>query len=180
MKRILYTILTVFLILFTACGESHRERAQGLVDAFDATYLEGNRSVKSVGKVRLDSARLDFIYLPQVKERMERARRLAAENKECLEALQQPVASEVAYQILTKQLWETGNAVQKLQEQLLQEERTYNPRIPGWMTMHRFRVIGKDGKMKFYQYVLYFDPAVTRISGMIDLNDSVPVFQPVK
>lgn len=180
MKRILYTILTVFLILFTACSESERKRAQRLTDEFDASFLKENRSVKAVGKVRLDSARVDFLYLSRTQERLERGKRLVAENKEALEALQQPVMSQVAYEIFSRQLRETGEEAQRIQQQLMEEERSYNSRIPGWMAFHRFRVIANNGEMKLYQYMLYFNPEVTKIQAVIDLNDSVPVYRTLK
>lgn len=177
MKRILYTILTVFLILFTACGESERKRAQRLTDEFEASFLNENRSVKAVAKVRLDSARVEFLYLPKTQERLVRANRLAAENREAQKALHQPAMSGVAYEIFTKQLWDTGEEVERIRQQLLEEERRYNPRVPGWMTFHRFRGIANDGTMKLYQYILYFDPEVTAIRAVINLNDSMPVYR---
>ncbi len=180
MKRLLYAILTVFLILFTACSESDYKKAQQLTDAFDASFLKENQSVKAIGKVHLDSARIEYIHLASTQEALQRARRLSEENKQCLDALKQPVVSEVAYRILTKQLWDTGKAVEELQKQLMQEERTYKARVPGWMTYHRFRVVGKDGKMTLRQYILYFDLTVDRISGLVNLNDSIPIYRPTK
>lgn len=178
MKPYLYTILTVFLILCTAsCGESERERAQHLAESFAATYADSLSTVKALDKVRLDSARVEYVYLPSTREKVERAQRLAKENHEILTSLQQPQYSAVVDALLRRQLWETGTAVEQLKAEILREEQAYDGRVPGWMALYRFRVLRNDGYMRFYQYMLYYDEAVTRIKGLIDLNDSLPVYR---
>lgn len=180
MKQIIYIILTVFLILFTACTVSERKRAQQLTDEFDTQFMEGNRSLKPIGKVHLDSARVEFLYLPETRERMKVARLLAAENQACLKALQQPVTDESTYRELTRRLWDTGTNAKEAQQELLEDERKHDARVSGWMALHRFRIIDPGGQMKLHQYVLYFDSAVTRIRGVINLNDSLPEFRELK
>lgn len=177
MNRLLYAILTVFLILFTACRESNRSRAQRLVDEFTTAYSGAGKQVKAMNKVRLDSARIEYANLSEAQEKLAHAQRLAKENQEILRALQEPQYSEVAYRILKQQLWDTGTAVERIQEELRREERAHKSRVPGWMCLHRFRVTEPDGYMRFYQYILYFDPALSRISGLIDLNDSIPLYK---
>ncbi len=177
MKQILYTILTVFFLLFSACTDNERKRAQRLTDEFDASFLEGNQSVKAVGRIRLDSARVEFLYLPDTRDRLQKVMDLVEENKKIQQAIRLPGLTEVSYNIYSKQLWETGDEAERIQRQLMEQERNYDPRIPGWMSYHRFRVIGKDGAMKLYQYVLYFDPQVRKIQAVLDMNDSVPVYR---
>ncbi len=178
MKVYLYAILTVFLILCTAsCRESLRERAQRLADSFSASYADSTSTVKALASVRLDSARIDYVYLPSTLEKLERAQRLAKENQEILASLQQPQYSPVVFEMLKQQLWETGTAVDRIKEEIMREERAYNGKVPGWMAFYRFRVLREDGYMRFYQYVLYFDEEATRIKGIIDMNDSLPVYR---
>ncbi|MGI6220196.1 MAG: hypothetical protein ACOYJE_10200 [Bacteroidaceae bacterium] len=180
MKAYLYAILTVFLILCTAsCQESLRKKAQRLADSFSATYADSTSTVKALANVRLDSARIEYIHLSSTHEKVERIQRLAKENQEILASLQQPQYSPVVFEMLKKQLWDTGTAVERLRGEITREERAYDGRVPGWMTFYRFRVLRKDGYMRFYQYMLYFDEDVTRITGLVDMNDSLPVYREI-
>ncbi len=180
MKPLLYVILTVFLILCTAsCRDDRRERAQHLADAFAASHADTSSTVKALAGVRLDSARLEYSYLPSTHEKLGRAHRLAEENRRILASLQAPQYSPVVFEMLRRQLWDTGTAVEQIREELMREERAYEARRPGWMAFYRFRVRRNDGYMRFFQYMLYYDEAVTRIEGVVDMNDSLPVYRAI-
>ena len=177
MKRILYTLLIIGLAFLTACGESDLKRAERLVDEFDATEIPHARGLKAIGRIRLDSASVQYGHLPSTISRIREAKTLSAENQEVLAELKRPVASEVAYNILRQRLWETGTRVQELQTQLSADERQYKPRIPGWMVYHRFRTLNASGAMKMHEYLIYFDKEVTRITAIVNLSDSLPTYR---
>lgn len=176
MKRILYILLVISFAFLTACGESDLKRAERLVNNFDATEIPHARGLKAIGRIRLDSASVQYGHLPSTVLRIREAKTLSVENQEVLVELKRPVASEVAYNILRQRLWETGTRVQELQAQLSADEKRYKSRIPGWMAYHRFRTLNTSGAMRMHEYLIYFDKEVTRITAIVNLSDSLPIY----
>jgi|GEM_PF-3272019 len=177
MKRILYTLLIVGLVFLTACGESDLKRAERLVDEFDAIEVPHAKGLKPIGRIRLDSASVQYNHISSTISRIREAKTLSAENQEALSELKKPIASEVAYNILRQRLWETGTRVQALQAQLSADEKQYKPRISGWMAYHRFRTLNIRGAMRMHEYLIYFDSKVTRITAIVNLSDSFPTYR---
>ncbi|MFA6872984.1 MAG: hypothetical protein WCQ86_03255 [Bacteroidaceae bacterium] len=177
MKRILYILLIISFAFLTACGESDLKRAERLVNEFDATEIPYAKGLKAIGRIRLDSASIQYAHLPAVVSQIHEAKILSAENQEVLAELKRPIASEVAYNILRQRLWQTGTRVEELQSQLAANERQYKPRIPGWMVYHRFRTLKTNGAMRMHEYLIYFDKGITRITAIVNLSDSLPTYR---
>lgn len=179
MKNVFFVI--ILTVLCTACGSSDRERAQGLVDHYERKIAlqYGDRGFKQLGKVKLDTAEVKLVYRKEVLDLVKEMNTAAHENAVALSSLKAGVNNIVSYNILADELRSSGMRAQSLQNQINVMQRGYNPRVPGWMSPHRFRIIKRDGNMRLFEYIFYFNVSVTRITGIVCLSDSTPIYTPV-
>ena len=182
MRRSIPLIVIVFALAcpLNGCKDKPNTRAQQLADTYATQLTTGHTNLKNIGRVQLDSARIDFSFLNATQEKLAQLRSLTQENQKVYAELQEPQYSEMAFNLLKKRLWDTGTQVEEMQKALYKEEASYNGRIKGWMSLHRWRIIEADGYIRSFRHVLYFDSAVTRIVGIIDLNDSIPIFRQIE
>jgi hypothetical protein len=116
-------------------------------------------------------------YRKEVQGLVSQLNKATADNQRVYAEIKKGGTSYTVYNIMADELRRTDSQAHILQSEINNIEKSYNPRIPGWMTMHRFRIIQKNGYMKLFQYIFYFDSQVTKITGYINLSDSVPIYQ---
>lgn len=177
MKNIIYIIISITLL--TACGNTKDQKALAIVSKYEHQLCKpyGYTGFKQLGRVSLDSAEVKLPYRKEVQGLVSQLNKVTADNQRVYAEIKKGGTSYAVYNIMADELRRTDSQAHILQAQINEMEKSYNPRIPGWMTMHRFRIIQKNGYMKLFQYIFYLDPQVTKITGYINLSDSIPIYQ---
>ena len=177
MKNIIYIIILAALL--TACGNVKDQKALKIVTQYERQICKpyGYKGFKQLGHVTLDSAEVKLPYRKDVQGMIKQIDKAKTDNSRAYKELKNGVSDYTVYNILADELRRTDSQARILQTQINNMEKSYNPRISGWMAMHRFRIIQKNGYMKLFQYIFYFDPEVTKITGYINLTDSIPIYQ---
>jgi uncharacterized lipoprotein YehR (DUF1307 family) len=179
MKDIIFVIICMMFL--TGCGNTNDQKAEQLVNQYEQVLVKpyGGKGFKPLGRVKLDSAEVKLPYRKEAQEMLAEMHKASKANASAYSDLKKGVTNIVSYNIMVDELRQSGLQAQSLQNKINAYQKNYNPRIPGWMASHRFRVIQKNGYIKLFEYIFYFDSGITRINGIICLTDSIPLYQPL-